>query len=84
MKIEAHRQKRAKQMIDSVLADKGTKLKPFCESKGLNYLATYQKLFRNKQVELSELNDFIKLIDANLSLEITEKTIVWKRKQLKN
>jgi hypothetical protein len=84
MKIENHRQKRAKQMIDSILADKGTKLKPFCESKGLNYNETYQKLFRNKQVELSELNDFIKLIDANLSLEITEKTIVWKRRQLKN
>jgi hypothetical protein len=49
----------------------------------MNYLKNYQKLFRNKNVELDELNNFILLIDNNLSLEITTNSIVWKRKQLK-
>jgi hypothetical protein len=83
MKIEEQRQTRAKQLIQSLLADKGTNFKAFCESKGLNYLATYQKLFRNKQVKLSELNDFIKLIDKNRSLEITKNSIVLVSNQLK-
>jgi hypothetical protein len=83
MKIEGKRQERSKQMIKSILADKGTNLKAFCESKRMDYLKNYQKLFRNKNVELDELNNFILLIDNNLSLEITTNSIVWKRKQLK-
>ena len=80
MKIEGKRQERAKQLIKSLLAEKGTNFNKFCKENNIEPNKQLQLLFRNKWVSLDDLNRFVSMIDKAKRLEITTHSIAMTRK----
>jgi hypothetical protein len=80
MKIEGNRQKKAKDLINSILASQGKTFTSFCRENNIDRTKRYQVLFRNKYVSLDDLNAFVALVDTKLCLSITKESIMISRK----
>lgn len=80
MKIDGQRQQKAKNLLNSILAQNGKTLTSFCREQKLDRNKIYQKFFRNKQVSIDDLNSFISLIDRKLCLSVTKDSIIIQRK----
>ena len=80
MKIEQKRQERAKQLIKSLLAEKGTNFNKFCKENNIEPNKQLQLLFRNKWVSLDDLNSFVSKVNNSMKLELTKDSIVITRK----